>query len=73
MVKNVTFSAEESLIKKAREKASREKKSLNALFREWLVRYVGQEGAAGNYKALMAKLDYVRAGKKLTRDELNER
>ena len=73
MMKKITFSADESLIEKAMEKASREKKTLNALFREWLVRYVGQESTAGEYRSVMEKLDYVKAGGKFTRDELNER
>jgi hypothetical protein len=73
MLKNITVSAEESLIRKAREKAEREKKSLNSLFREWLARYIGQDGAGKNYEELMEKLRYARPGRKFTRDELNER
>ncbi|MFC2171275.1 hypothetical protein ACFLU6_01430 [Acidobacteriota bacterium] len=73
MVKNITVSAEESLIRKAREKAKREKKSLNSIFREWLAKYVGQDQAGKNYETLMEKLRYARSGKKFTRDELNER
>ena len=40
MMKNITFTAEEQLIAKAREKAKMDRKSLNVAFREWLTRYV---------------------------------
>jgi hypothetical protein len=36
MRKNVTLSAEESLIERARDKARKQRTTLNALFREWL-------------------------------------
>ena len=73
MLKNVTLSGEDSLISRAREKAVREKTTLNALFRQWLARYVGQDRAAGEYQALMERLSHVQAGRSFTRDELNER
>ena len=40
MLKNITLSAEEHLIRAAREKAQHEHTTLNAAFRQWLVRYV---------------------------------
>ena len=43
-MKNITLSGDEALIQKAREKARRENTNLNAAFREWLSRYVGQDG-----------------------------
>lgn len=73
MLKNVTLSTEDWLIVRAREKAVREKTSLNALFRQWLARYVGQDRAAGSYHALMERLAHVQAGRSFSRDELNER
>jgi hypothetical protein len=72
MSKNITFSVEEVLIQKARMRARNEGKSLNSLFCEWVFRYV-QIGKKGAYMELMKKLDYVRTGKKFSRDELNER
>ena len=36
MVKNITLSADEKLIEEARAKASLQKRSLNAAFREWI-------------------------------------
>ena len=73
MLKNVTLSTEDWLIVRAREKAVREKTTLNALFRQWLARYVGQDRAAGDYHALMERLSYVQVGRSFSRDELNER
>lgn len=73
MKQNITLSAEDVLIRKAREKAAREKKSLNAVFREWLARYVGKENSTNLYGDLMNKLSYARPGRKFSRDEMNER
>lgn len=73
MLKNVTLSGEERLIQRAREKAAHEKTTLNALFRQWLARYVGQDNAAASYHELMERLSHVQAGRSFTRDELNER
>ncbi len=73
MLKNITLSAEEALIARAREQAAREKRSLNLAFREWLQRYAAQERAAESYDELMKRLGYARAGRKFTREEMNER
>lgn len=73
MKKNITFAADEELIKKAREKAKQEQFSLNHLFQEWLRQYVNQNQVEGNCLQLMEELSYVQAGKHFTRDECNER
>lgn len=73
MLKNITLSGDEALIQKAREKARRQHTSLNAVFRQWLERYVGQEEAEAAYANLMERLSYVQPGRHFTRDELNER
>lgn len=73
MLKNVTLSGEDWLIARAREKAVSEKTTLNALFRQWLTRYVGRDRAARDYRALMKRLSDIEAGRSFTRDELNER
>jgi hypothetical protein len=72
MIKNITLSAEEKLIKKARLRARKENRSLNEIFREWLARYVSQDGNS-NYQDIMVKLSYVKPGGKFSRDDLNER
>lgn len=73
MNRNVTLSAEDSLIEQAREKAEREKTSLNTLFREWLGRYVRPERSGESYDKLMRRLAHVRAAGPYSRDEMNER
>ncbi len=39
MLKNITLSADEALIREARRQAALQNTSLNALFREWLEQY----------------------------------
>jgi hypothetical protein len=72
-VKNITLSADGDLIEKARQVARSERKSLNDAFREWLADYTGRAGNVQEYDALMERLRYVNAGRKFTRDEMNER
>ncbi|MDQ7053481.1 MAG: hypothetical protein Q9P14_11505, partial [candidate division KSB1 bacterium] len=59
MLKNITLSADEQLIKKAREKARRENTTLNETFRQWLKRYVMSDQEQFNYEELMDSLSYV--------------
>ncbi|MFQ5560296.1 MAG: hypothetical protein ACE5FU_06915 [Nitrospinota bacterium] len=73
MLKNITLSAEENLIKKARKQAGLEKTTLNALFRKWLERYSGKSEALTEYDEIMKVLHYVKSGGKFSRDEMNER
>jgi hypothetical protein len=73
MLKNITLSAEERMIAQARQRAQRERKTLNAAFREWLAAYVGKGAAPNRYRELTRKLKHVSAGGKFSRAELNER
>ena len=73
MGKNITLNAEESHIQQARELAARNKTTLNALFREWLARYIGTGRAGAGYTDLMERLAYGKAGRHVSRNELNER
>ena len=73
MIKAITFTADERIIKRARQKARRENKSLNDLYRQWLSWYAGEENKADDFRSLMNELGYVRAGHKFTRDEMDER
>jgi hypothetical protein len=76
-VKNITLSADERLIENARATARRRHTTLNAAFRQWLEEYVARyqepEKAAAEFDAAMERLSYVRAGRKFSRDEMNER
>ena len=73
MRKNITFSADDELIKKARERARKEHATLNERFRSWIKRYSSEESAEQNYRALMNDLKYAQTEKTFTREEMNER
>lgn len=73
MVKNITFRADDNLIQKARQKAAREKTTLNVLLGNWLIRYVGKDSQKLDFDVLMDRLKHVKAGHKLTREEMNKR
>jgi len=72
-VRNVTLSADEHLIEQARSVAKAQHKTLNMLFREWLHQLTTQHGETQSYEALMQRLGHVRAGRRFSRDEMNER
>jgi hypothetical protein len=72
-MRNVTFSAEDDLIEMARQQAKRQHTTLNEVFREWLRSYAYPDEAVKAYRALKKELGYVRAGRKFTREEMNER
>ncbi len=73
MVKNITLSADDMLIKRAREKAQRENTSLNKLFRSWVKKYVNRDNIDNEYDSLMENMADVNAGRKFSRDEMNAR
>jgi hypothetical protein len=73
MRKNITLSADEELIRKVRDKAKREKTTLNANFRLWLRQYLNRNTKTSDYQAFMESLAYAKAGRRFSRDELNER
>jgi hypothetical protein len=72
-MKNITFSADEDLIERARLRAAGQKTTLNVAFREWLERYAGTAPTAADYRQLMRRLKHVDAGRKFSRAELNAR
>jgi len=73
MAKNITLSADDMLIKRAREKAQRENTSLNQLFRSWVKKYVNRDNIDHEYDSLMENMADVKAGRKFSRDEMNAR
>ncbi len=73
MLKNITLSAEEILIKKAREKARKKNTTLNNAFREWLKEHMNGRTVIQDYRQFMKSVKYVKPGKKFTREEMNER
>jgi predicted transcriptional regulator len=72
-MKNVTLSADENLIEQARLIAKSQHKTLNAIFREWLEQFTARNGSTQEYEALMRRLKHVKAGRRFSRDEMNER
>ena len=74
MIKSIALGADEDLIRRAREQAARGSKSLNKVFREWLVMYAGPgEEAVANGRRLMKRLRHVELHGPFTREEMNER
>jgi hypothetical protein len=73
-MKNITLSADEHLIEQARRTAQAQHKTLNAAFREWLEQYTARNGEVEQFENLMKRLrGRVVAGRKFTREEMNER
>jgi hypothetical protein len=74
-MKNITLSADESLINAARQRAVSEHTTLNKQFRIWLEEYVRRKQQADEAMAVVERLrTYARTGgHKFTRDEINER
>jgi hypothetical protein len=72
-MKNITLSADETLIEQAREEARARKTTLNQLFRDWLASIARQREREQELAGLMKRLRYVRAGRRFSREELNER
>lgn len=73
MLKNITFSAEEDLIRRARERATAERTTLNDEFRRWLEKYVERPGTAEAFADLMDLFEYAQPGRSFQREEMNER
>lgn len=73
-MKNITLSADEKLINEARRQAAARGTSLNDEFRQWLkTQTVSPAQRAERYRNLMKRLQHVNAGRKFTREEMNER
>lgn len=72
-MKNITLSADEELIERARQIARDQHKTLNAAFREWLQTFTAQSGDEREFDALMRRLGHIGAGGPYSRDEMNER
>ncbi len=70
---NITFSADPTLIHKAREQARKAGMTLNDAFRQWLHAFAGQGSGEANYRDLMKQLNYARPGRGFSRQDLNER
>lgn len=75
-LRNVTLTADETLIQRARERAKSEGTTLNESFRKWLADYARPAFNEAQFEATMEAIRNEFAGKpfrKYTRDEMNER
>ena len=73
-MKNITLSADEKLIDAARTRARAEHTTLNQKFRQWLEEYSRERNRMQRYDAVVDDLrGKLRVGRKLSRDEMNER
>jgi hypothetical protein len=72
-MKNVTLSANEDVIRKAKNKAQNNNTTLNSLFRKWLDDYTRDRNLALELERFLIKTEYAEAGRGFTRDEFNER
>ena len=74
-MKNITLSADEHLIAAARVRAAAEHTTLNEQFRLWLESYARRRQQADSAMATIRELQQSlsTAGRKFSRDELNER
>ena len=73
-MKNITLSADESVIEAARAQARAENTTLNEQFRLWLENYARKQRAQ-RFREVMVSLQGKAStgGRKFTRDEMNER
>lgn len=73
-MKNITLSADETLIEAARAKARAEQTTLNEQFRRWLAAYAHANERMDRYDAVMADLrGRLKVVRKLGRESMNER
>jgi hypothetical protein len=77
MLRNITLNAEDKAIDSARELMKAEGTSLNEQFKIWLDAYVAEHRRKQQVEAALATLDAMegklKVGRKLTREEMNER
>ena len=75
MLRNITLTAEDALIDRAREIAADNKTTINVEFRQWLAAYVaGTDSAAvDKFRGVMAQLGGADPGRAFSRDEMNAR
>ena len=72
-MKNITLSADEELIERARLVARSQHTTLNAAFREWLQQFTARSGNGREFDAVMRRLRHIRSTGPYTRAEMNER
>jgi hypothetical protein len=72
-LKNITLSADASLIENARKRSTDLGTTLNQAFREWLEEFTRPATTRQEYNSLMKRLSGAQPGRKFSREEMNER
>jgi len=72
-MQNITLSAQADVIARARSAAKANQTTLNEAFRKWLESYAAPGFNEREYEELLNRVAYARAGKRFTREEMNER
>ena len=73
-MKNITFSADERQIERARERAAHEGHTLNEEFRSWLADYARQDERLQRFDEVAWRVrGKARVGRRLDREEMNAR
>jgi hypothetical protein len=72
-MKNITMTADAALIEAARARARSENTTLNEQFRLWLASYARKQRMQQYEQVMSALRGKLVVGRKLTRDEMNER
>jgi len=72
-MRNITLSADEDVIDKARNRAQRENRSLNDAFRDWIAGYSGRNEKKLTLREIQKRWSHIKTGGPFTRDEMNAR
>lgn len=72
-METITLTVDKSLLEDAKKVAEATHTTLDAALREWLIEYTAGLERVRKHDALMARLQHVNAGRKFTREEMNER
>ena len=72
-MKNITLSADEQLIRQARDQARARHTTLNQLFRDWLQSLANQEQRTQEIESLFGRLNGVDSGGSFSREDMNVR
>jgi hypothetical protein len=72
-MKKITFSADRSLIERARATARSRGKTLSLAFREWREQFAAKAGSTNEYNSLTERLIHLEGGRGFSRDEMNQR
>lgn len=71
---NVTINLTDKLLEEARQQAMADNTSLNAVVKEFLERYVARQHSLDEFNRVSEEvMQYARAGRKFSRQEMNER